>query len=102
MDDDRPQADLLIAALLGAALGAGVGLLASRVLAPEEPAVVRGVRRVHRTASRALRDVPSVGDATSAVGSLVADARTAVEEAIERELRQMRRAMRRRRRELGI
>ena len=102
MDEDREGVDLLIAALLGAAVGAGVGLLASRVLTPEEPAMVRGARRVHKTATRAFRDVPSVSDASSAVSGFVSDARSAVEEAIERELRQMRRAMRRRRRELGI
>ncbi|GLC26594.1 hypothetical protein [Roseisolibacter agri] len=102
MDEDREGVDLLIAALLGAAVGAGVGLLASRVLAPEEPAMVRGARRVHKTASRAFRDVPSVHDASSAVSGFVSAARDRVEEAIERELRQMRRAMRRRRRELGI
>lgn len=96
MNDDRPRADLLIAALLGAALGAGVGLLAARTLADDEPAVLRTARRVRRSAGRALHDAPS------AVGSLAADARRAVEQAVEREMRQMRRAMRRRRRELGL
>lgn len=95
-EDDRPRADLLIAALLGAALGAGIGLIAARGLAPDEPTVLRTARRVRRSASRALHDAPS------AVGNLASDARRAVEEAVERELRQMRRAMRRRRRELGL
>ncbi|MGZ8492433.1 MAG: hypothetical protein ACXWZS_09550 [Gemmatirosa sp.] len=96
MTDDRPQTDLLIAALLGAAVGAGVGLLAARAMADEEPAVLRTARRVRRSAGRALHDAPS------AVGNLASDARRAVEEAVERELREMRRAMRRRRRELGL
>ena len=98
MDDDRPQADLLIAALLGAALGAGLGLLASRAMQDETPEVVKIARSAGRTARRAVRRTPSLYDAGGAVGEVIADARSAV----ERELRQLKRAMRRRRRELGL
>jgi hypothetical protein len=102
MDDDRPQADLLIAALLGAAVGAGLGLLASRAMHDETPEVVKIARSAGRSARRVVRRTPSLSDAGGAVSDVISDARTAVERAVERELRQLKRAMRRRRRELGL
>jgi hypothetical protein len=102
MDDDRPQADLLIAALLGAAVGAGLGLLASRAMQDETPEVVKIARSAGRSARRAVRRAPSLSGAGGAVGDVISDARSAVERAVERELRQLKRAMRRRRRELGL
>ncbi|MDF1502515.1 hypothetical protein PYV61_06170 [Roseisolibacter sp. H3M3-2] len=101
-DDDRPQADLLIAALLGAAVGAGLGLLVSRAMVDDTPAVVRLARNAGRSARKAVRRAPSLSDAGGAVGEVLSDARGAMERAVDRELRQLKRAMRRRRRELGL
>ena len=100
--DTRPSADLLIAALLGAAVGAGVGLLASRALVDDSSTMDRAVRQIRRRTARAVRVVPDVGEVTSSVTDAVSDARRAAERTIEREMRAMKRALRRRRRELGL
>lgn len=102
MGDDREPTDLLIAGLIGAALGAGLGLLAARAMAEEVPPVVSAARRLRKRAGRAIDRTPSVRDVGSAVSQVVEDARERVEQAVQRELRQMQRAMRRRRRELGV
>ncbi len=99
---DLRRTDVIVAGIVGAALGAGLGLLALRAWEEERPAVVRGARRVRRRAERALRDVPAPAELTGAVRDVVADARAAAEEAVERELRALRRAVRRRRRQLGL
>ena len=100
--DTRPSADLLIAALLGAAVGAGVGLLASRALTDDSSTMDRAVRQIRRRSSRVVRAVPDVGDMASSISDSVSDARRAAERTIEREMRAMKRALRRRRRELGL
>jgi gas vesicle protein len=102
LDDTRPSADLLIAALLGAAVGAGVGLLASRAMADDSSTVDRAVRQFRKGSRRVVRAVPDVGHVASSISDGVSDARRAAERTIEREMRAMKRALRRRRRELGL
>jgi gas vesicle protein len=102
LDDTRPSADLLIAALLGAAVGAGVGLLASRAMADDSSTVDRAVRQFRKGSRRVVRAVPDVGHVASSISEGVSDARRAAERTIEREMRAMKRALRRRRRELGL
>lgn len=106
MDDDEPtnRTDLALAALVGAALGAGIGLLARNLLA-EDPSVAA---RSARLMQRARRSIPpramraAAGDAGDAVRDAIADARASAERALAREVREFRRALRRRRRRLGL
>jgi hypothetical protein len=100
--DERPNADLLIAALLGAAVGAGVGLLASRAFADDSSTMDRAVRQIRRRTRTVRRAVPDVGEMAASVSGTVSDARRAAERTFKEEMRAMRRALRRRRRELGL
>ena len=91
--------EVLLAGLIGAAIGAGLGILAGRALADEGPRLAEATRRARLKARRAMAATP-VRDVAPAVRNVVADVREAAERAIARELRDMRRAMRRRREEL--
>ena len=104
--DERPSADLLIAALLGAAVGAGVGLIASRAFADDSSTMDRAVRQIRRrtrtVGGSVGRSIPDVAGLASSVSDSVSDARRAAERTFKEEMRAMRRALRRRRRELGL
>lgn len=118
---DQPPLTLIAAGLLGAALGAGLGLLASRALAAEAPSYGEQARRhaarAGRDAARAGRDVTrrvervgrgvrrgSVQGAEDALETVAAAARALVRtraevgERVDRELRALRKLVRRSRR----
>lgn len=102
MSDETQDADgatddaraLLTAALLGAAIGAGLGLLASRAMTDDS--VVAAVQRSGRRSGRALRQ------RSEAIRSAASDAREAFEAALAREVKELRRGARRQRRRLGL
>jgi hypothetical protein len=107
------QYDLLTAALLGAAVGAGLAALATSgrrkphlsaaLVAAMQPgrkaAMKMGSRMLHRGA-KAARDLGE--DTTDSVRRYAEAAREAIDEAVAREVRDLRRAVRRRRKRLGI
>ncbi|AHG90719.1 hypothetical protein J421_3182 [Gemmatirosa kalamazoonensis] len=109
-DDDTNA--LLGAALIGAAIGAGLGLLASRAFEGDAMSVVmrsarkrvkRGVRSGRKAASAAGSAAgEALGDARDAVGHFAERARDSFESALQREVRQLRKAARRRRRRLAF
>ena len=119
-DDETTQSDagaedartLLTAALIGAAIGAGLGLLASRALDDDS---VRGtIRQVRRRGGRAIRRRTAavselgsaageaLGGARDTLGEYAERARDAFESALQREVKQLRRSARRQRRRLGL
>ncbi|MBV9879989.1 MAG: hypothetical protein JO180_05800 [Gemmatirosa sp.] len=108
-DEGGDARTLLVAALVGAAIGAGIGLLASQAL-EEEPTMTRVVRSARRRAGRSVRRGAAavgsagdaLGDARDAVGEFASRARSAFEDALEREVKQLRRNARRQRRRFGL
>jgi hypothetical protein len=106
------ELDLLTAALLGAALGAGVALLVGGV-AWRQPSrsgmghVVHGVRQTGRELREGVtRRGRGASSAGAGVGKSVRDyaerARAAIDEAVDHELRDLRRLARRQRKHLGL
>lgn len=99
--DQRTPAEIAAFALLGAAIGAGLGFLASRALA-EPPPIERARRVVRRPVRRAARaGEAAFGDASDAIGEAVrALGRTREElgDRIEHELRALRKMVRKSRR----
>jgi hypothetical protein len=106
------ELDLLTAALLGAALGAGIALLVGGVAWRQPPRsglghVVHGVKQTGRElrdgAAKRGRRAASLG---GVVGESVRDyaerARAAIDEAVDHELRDLRRLARRQRKHLGL
>lgn len=109
MDRDE-QYDLLTAALIGVAVGAGTALLIS-ALVPEPPrGVERAMRRGRKLAarggklasrgSRAALAAPEA--AREQLGAYLESAREAIADTVEAELKDLRRSIRRRRRRLGL
>ena len=113
MDRDT-QYDLLTAALLGAAVGAGLALLAGG--GRSKPSTFGEVLRdasghTRRLAGQAARGAATRGakmardlgdDASDSVRRYAGDAREAIDEAVAREVRELRRAVRRQRKRLGL
>jgi hypothetical protein len=111
-DDDTEEelntAELIAAALLGAAVGAGIGLLASRYVDTDDlrDRVVSASRRMNRGLRRGIsrgvkqvrRRAPDLPD----VREYADRAREAFEDALEREVSALKRGARRRRRRLGF
>ena len=98
------QYDLLTAALLGVAVGAAAALLVSAAMPRRE---VHPVRRALRQGSRiAVRGGRAAMAAPEAVreqlGEYLSTAREAIADTVESELKDLRRAIRRRRRRLGL
>jgi len=115
------QLDLLTAALLGAAIGAAAGfVLRPR---PRRSRLVRAVERAERVGRDAgksagrvrqrvgrqasdgaewVRDHMSPSDARSELSRYMGEARERISDAVEEELRDLRRAIRRQRRKLGV
>jgi len=109
--DREQELDLLTAALLGAALGAGIALLvgglATRDTRSGMQHVVHGVKLTGRELSRGVsRRGRSASKFGGEVGESVRDyaerARRAIDEAVDHELRDLRRLARRQRKHLGF
>ena len=113
-----PSADLLLAIGVGLALGAGLALVARqrsrrrRPMARLERFARRGVKEARRLRERgtkwavqrgeALRDcvpVPEIGDS---VADYLETARQSIDNAVNREIRDLRKAIRRERKRLGV
>lgn len=118
--DREAQYDLLTAALLGAAVGAGVAMLVGSgrrkpqplgqaVLAALQPgrktrlagrAALAGARMVVKRGSRKAHDLTE--DAGDTVREYAEAAREAIDDAVAREVRDLRRAIRKQRKRLGL
>jgi gas vesicle protein len=114
-DDSREkQYDLLTAALLGAAIGAGTTLLLRRGPTGRRPIspAWRAARAGARMAGRGARVAWERGvdawdripreEIQERLGEYVDTARDAIDHVVESELRDLRKAIRRRRRKLGL
>jgi hypothetical protein len=104
--DVRETGTLITAALIGAAIGAGLGLLASRTF-DEDSGVSVLMRTARKRASRELRRRSSaageaIGDARDAAAEFATRARDAFEDVLQREVKQLRKAARRQRRRFGV
>ena len=106
MDELReamPANDVLIAGLVGATIGAGVGfLLSSGGRSETLPARARSLQRKGRRAIAARVPTAAMADAGEAMRDYAERAREAFEDLLEREARSLKRAIRRRRRSLGL
>lgn len=94
--------DLVAAALIGAAVGAAAAMLAA---GPTRRPIVRGVergaRRSRELAAASLDRVPA-GEAVGALREYLESARSSIDQAVEEELRDLRRAVRRQRKRIGV
>ena len=87
-EGERDQYDLLTAAMLGVVAGAGIALL------------FRGRRK--RTAGALARDLLPVDDIAESIGDYVKNAREAIDETVSHEMSDLRKAIRRHKKHLGI
>ena len=99
------QYDLLTAALLGVAVGAGAALLLSAGLNRPKPhpvrvAMNRGRKWVKRRGSRVRGISPAA--VRSQIGEYLEVARDTVADTVESELKDLRRQIRRQRKRLGV
>lgn len=115
---NEPSADLLLAIGVGLAVGAGIALVARertrrrRPVARFERLARRGVKEARRLRDRGMRWASDQGDAirdsvpVSEVGDSVAEyletARRTIDDAVAREIRDLRKAIRRERKRLGV
>lgn len=114
----REEYDLLIALALGAAAGAGLALLMRRgprgrspalsaALAAKRGAVragrysAKGARKVRRR-GEALVDSLPLEDIGESLGEYLESARATIDDAVSRELKGLRKAVRRQRKRLGV
>jgi hypothetical protein len=107
-EEELNTGELVAAALLGAAVGAGLGLLASRFVDADDlrdrmvaagRRMNRGLRRnIDRGVKQVRRRAPELPD----VREYADHAREAFEKALEREVRSLRRGARRQRRRFGF
>ena len=102
--DELGNRDLIAAAILGAAVGAGLGLLATRLVDTDDVRDTIAVARrgMSRGVKRGVRAARQSASAAAAVKDYADRAREAFEDALEREVRDLRRAVRRRRRKFGF
>jgi hypothetical protein len=97
--------DLLAAALIGAAVGAAAALLSA---GPTRRPIVRGVQRGARRSAAlgaaALESLPSAParEAADALREYIEGARGTIDRTVESELRDLRRAVRRQRKRIGV
>ena len=112
------SADLLLAIGVGLALGAGLALVARerarrrRPMARFERLARRGVQEARRLRDRgtkwavehgeALRDGVPVSDIGDSVADYLETARQSIDDAVNREIRDLRKAIRRKRKRLGV
>jgi len=116
-ESERDQYDLLTAAVLGLVAGAGIAMLfrgrrkrTAGALAREAKemagaAVGRAGRRGAKWASRRseqMMDMLPVEDVAESIGEYVRNAREAIDETVSHELNDLRKAIRRHRKHLGI
>lgn len=105
MDSDH-EYDLLTAALLGAAVGAAAAfMLGYSVRGAQKTPTQRAIHRGRRWAQQRRAAVSSALDPVEVrdqVGDAFASARDAISDAVDGELKDFRKAMRRKRRSLGI
>lgn len=101
--------DLLTAALLGVAIGVGTTLLLRRGPSGRRPLVVGAsgaaapIRLAGRGVARMLREEPSRREAIERqVRSFLSDARERIDDVVEHELHDLRGALKRQRKRLGI
>ncbi|HEY7894629.1 MAG TPA: hypothetical protein VIC24_06990 [Gemmatimonadaceae bacterium] len=113
-----PSADLLLAIGVGLAVGAGLALVARERARRRRPAARferltrRGVKEAKRLRDRGMQWAAHQGDAlrdnahVSEIGDSVAEyletARRTIDDAVTREIRDLRRAIRRERKRLGV
>ena len=113
-----PSADLLLAIGVGLAVGAGIALVArerarrQRPMARLERFTRRGVKGTKRLRDRGVKWAEQKGEAirdgvpVSEIGDSVAEyletARQTIDDAVTREIRDLRRAIRRERKRLGV
>jgi len=114
----EPSADLLLAIGVGLALGAGLALVARerarrrRPMARLERFARRGVQEARRLRDRgtkwavehgeALRDGVPVSDIGDSVADYLETARQSIDDAVNREIRDLRKAIRSKRKRLGV
>jgi ubiquinone biosynthesis protein UbiJ len=114
---DEQQYDLLTAAVLGLVAGAGIAFLlrgrrkrTAGTLAREAGSLAsaaagragrRGVKWAARRGEEMLDRIP-VSEITESIGEYVQSAREAIDDTVQHELSDLRKAIRRRRRRLGI
>ncbi|HXY30364.1 MAG TPA: YtxH domain-containing protein [Gemmatimonadaceae bacterium] len=117
-DETSDRVDLLTALALGIAVGAGVALLFRRGPSGDRPADAllaatrRGAERARRSFRRGarwaaehaetLRNGAKADDLKDQVGDYMRNARETIDDAVSHELRELRRAIRRRRKRLGV
>lgn len=113
-----PSADLLLAIGVGLAVGAGLALVArerarrGRPMARLERFTRRGVKQAKRMRDRGVKWASDQGDAmrdnvpVSEIGDSVSEyletARQAIDDVVTREIRELRKAIRRKRKRLGV
>ena len=103
--DREEQYDLLTAALIGVAVGAGAALLITAAVPRRPPphplrkALGRGGKMVRRGGRVAVAAPAAV---SAQVGEYLESAREAIADTVESELKDLRRSIRRQRRRLGL
>ena len=99
------QYDLLTAALIGVAIGAGAALLINAAVPRRRPAhpLRAAMQRGGKVVRRGGRAAMAAPDAVRAqVGDYLESARETITDAVESELKDLRRSIRRQRRRLGL
>jgi hypothetical protein len=114
----REDYDLLIAMTLGAAVGAGITLLVRRGPEGRSPAYTaaraarrgaakagrygaKGARQVRRRGAEMIDNLP-LEEIGESLGSYLESARETIDDAVARELKSLRKAVRRQRKRLGV
>lgn len=105
MDSDH-EYDLLTAALLGAAVGAAAAFMLGYSVrgaqkTPTQRAVHRGRRWAHKRRA-AISNALDPSEVRDHMGDALSSARDAISDVVDGELKDFRKAMRRKRRSLGI
>jgi gas vesicle protein len=116
-EGEREQYDLLTAALLGVVAGAGIAILFRGRRKPTARTIARDARDVASDAmgragrrgakwaasrSEQMMDLLPVDDIAESIGDYVKNAREAIDETVSHELNDLRKAIRRHRKHLGI
>jgi hypothetical protein len=114
----REEYDLLIAMALGAAVGAGITMLVRRGPEGRSPAYLatraagrgaakagrygaKGARKVRRRGAELMDNIP-FEDIGESLGEYLESARSTIDDAVARELKGLRKAVRRQRKRLGV
>lgn len=117
-ENAREEYDLLIAVALGAAIGAGLALLVRRGPEGRSPAYIaaraasrgaakaghygaKGAKRVRKRGAELMDSLP-FDDIGESLGSYLEAARDTIDDAVARELKGLRKAVRRQRKRFGV